>query len=98
MAIAAVDAVGGVEGILGDRTEAVKAIFADANDGEPGRLHGGDLFLGLRGLWYASEAENVGKSGEIPGLCRNCNARFEFKSYESEHLFLAFGLCLLFPA
>jgi ferredoxin-nitrite reductase len=49
----------------------------------------GRSFLGLRGLWYASEAENVGKSGEIPGLCRNCNAGFDQNLCESECLFLA---------
>jgi ferredoxin-nitrite reductase len=32
----------------------------------------------------------VGKSGEIPGLCRNCNARFDQNLCESECLFLAF--------
>ncbi len=42
--IAAVDDLGALEGGFGDRTEDIKSIFADANDGEPGGLHGGDLF------------------------------------------------------
>lgn len=55
--------------------ERIKSIVAYSNDGDPGRggKHWEQIFLGLRALWYASEAENVGKFGEIPGLCRNCN-------------------------
>ena len=61
--------------MMGYFAEGIKSIVANSNDREPGFWdeHCDRVFLGLRALWYAFEAENVGKSGEIPGLCRNCN-------------------------